>query len=89
LGHARSLIPLMQDGESGKKTVVSQIFGETMVLKDSVKAVFNRDGIPYLLFDLKNDPEETRNLAAAKEAAELERKMTEAFREWKTEVMNC
>lgn len=88
LGHACSMMPLMQNRGYGKKMVVSQIFGETMVLKDSVKAVFNREGMPYLLFDMKNDPEEKNNLAAAKGVADLEREMTEALRTWKTEIIN-
>lgn len=88
LGHACSMMPLMQNRGYGKKMVVSQIFGETMVLKDSVKAVFNREGMPYLLFDMKNDPEEKNNLAATKEVSDLEREMTEALRTWKIEIMN-
>jgi choline-sulfatase len=77
-GHARSLLSSDENGKA-KQTIVSQIFGETMALHDSVKAVWNRDGAIYLLFDLNCDPFETDNLAGTAQAQELEGKMNNAL----------
>ena len=85
IGHARSLVPLMQ-GNAGKKRVVSQIFGETMILEDSIKAVFNKEQQIYLLFDLEKDPEESLNIAGTEEAALLEKKMHQSLVSWRKET---
>jgi len=85
IGHARSLVPLMQ-GNAGKKRVVSQIFGETMILEDSIKAVFNKENQIYLLFDLEKDPEESLNIAGTEEAALLEKKMHQSLVSWRKET---
>ncbi len=47
-----------------KDMVISQLFGETMVLCQNIKGVLNKDGEIYILFDMENDPQESCNLAA-------------------------
>ncbi len=84
--HASSLLPLMRGECEGKREIVSQLFGETMILKDGVKAVFNNDGDIYQMFDLNNDPSESRNLAASAAHREMEGNMKDAYlkkkRQW-------
>ncbi len=41
--------------------------GEFMLINDDWKVALNRQGLPYLLFDRRNDPTETRNLAGMAE----------------------
>ena len=82
-GHSRSLVPLISGTGNAKKQVVSQLFGETMLLEDSFKAVFNQHGDIYLLFDLKNDPKESINLAASQKAVEIEKRLHCSFQDWK------
>ncbi len=79
LGHAQSLLPLMYGENACKDPVISQLFGETMILADEKKAVFNRDGEIYLLFDLHSDPSESRNLAGVPRYRTLESKMKNVF----------
>lgn len=85
LGHARSLVSLIE-GADGKRLVASQIFGETMLLKDGIKVVFNRDDVPYLVFDLNNDPQESRNLAGTEEAVSLEETFRALLADWRSRL---
>lgn len=87
IGHAKSMVPLMQGNPYAKKREVSQIFGETMVLEDSIKAVFNQMNQIYLLFDLEHDPEERYNLAGTPEAEGLEKSMRQSLEEWRRELI--
>lgn len=79
-GWAESLWGLTEGRHREKRGAVAQVFGETMLLLDNKKAVFNEHGQVYLLFDLLKDPEERLNLAGAPEYALLEREMAEALR---------
>lgn len=73
----KSLCPVLSgSSECHKEFVVSQLYGETMLRNEQYKAVFNRDGRVYLLFDLQKDPQEQANLAGLSEMLELEQKMT-------------
>lgn len=83
IGHARSLLPLLRGEHREKQLVVSQIFGETMLLKDGMKAVFNQNDELYLLFDLEHDPKEGRNLAAAEQSAPIERALRRTLEDWR------
>ena len=84
-GHSSSLLPLMSGTGNAKKRVISQLFGETMLLEDSFKVVFNQAEEIYLLFDLNKDPKEQFNLAGTREAAEIEKKLRCSYDEWKWE----
>ena len=84
IGHARSLMPLVDGAPAAKQHVASQIFGETMLLEDSWKVVFNRDDDPYLLFNMEMDPEESCNLAGAKELAEVEEHLRQSLTDWRS-----
>ncbi|WP_298029440.1 sulfatase [uncultured Dysosmobacter sp.] len=85
-GHARSLIPLMKGSNSAKRYIVSQIFGETMLLSRGYKAVFNQREEIYLLFDMLHDPQETENLAGSESTADMEKMLQEDLRAWRLEL---
>ena len=76
-GHAESLLNAIHAGVAEEKTIISQLFGETMILKNGVKAVVNKEGKIYLLFDLNEDPFEKRNLAGC--SLPLERMMEHEY----------
>ena len=87
LGHARSWLPLIQGKGKAKKQIISQLFGETMLLEDSFKAVFNREDEIYLLFHLAKDPMESRNLAGVPEASETERRLRMSLENWRMGIV--
>ena len=86
MAHARSLQPLMRGGEPKKHRVISQLFGETMILKNDIKAVFNQNEEIYLLFDLAADPTESCNLAGSPKYKALEETMYQAFQDLKVDL---
>lgn len=51
--------------------VLSEYYGEIMYMDHEWKIVTNNKGEVYMLFDMVNDPDEQRNLAAAPEAAKI------------------
>lgn len=53
-----------EGASSGRDFVISEYDREIMVFDGRWKMVVNREGEPYLLFDLLDDPDEQRNLAA-------------------------
>lgn len=67
--HAQSLMPYLlgETCEASRKFIISQIYGETMVLNEQYKAVFNSSGEVYMLFDRKKDPDEEINLSGDEE----------------------
>jgi len=70
---ARSLCPLIENtGIQHRKFAVSQIHGEHMILTDSWKMAVNKEGKAYLLYNLHDDPSESRNLAGTAEVSEIE-----------------
>jgi choline-sulfatase len=74
LGHyqfGRSLLPAL-DGSAHREMAVSEFAGECMILNDTWKMAVNRAGETYLLFNLHEDPDETRNLAALPEMKGVE-----------------
>lgn len=85
LAHARSLLPLMRGEKAQKERIISQLFGETMLLQNETKAVFNKAGDIYMLFDLSCDPAETQNLADAPAYQTLQSTMQLAFERKKPE----
>ena len=70
---AKSLVPAMEPSTEGlaprthREAAISEYRGEFMVTDGKWKAAVNKDGQVYLLFDLVNDPRETRNLAGLSE----------------------
>lgn len=69
----KSLCPALTDPEATHRDfAISEIEGEIMLLNQEWKAAINSDGEVYLLFDVQNDPDETRNLAGKPEVADIE-----------------
>ena len=71
--YARSVAPLLDDpARAHRESALSEWNGEVMLATSEWKMALNRDGEIYLLFDLVKDPDETRNLAALPEMADVE-----------------
>ncbi|WP_062105943.1 sulfatase family protein [Bacillus niameyensis] len=61
----QSLLPVFRNIEHNhRNSALAEINGEVMLLTDEWKIALNKDGECYLLFDIKNDPHEQRNLAS-------------------------
>lgn len=74
----KSLCPVVEGSASDVRDyVLSEYGGEIMYMDHQWKIVTNREGQVYLLFDMKNDPHEQRNLAGAPEAAEITAELCE------------
>jgi arylsulfatase A-like enzyme len=72
--YARSLAPLLDDpARAHRESALAEWKGEVMLATSEWKMALNARGEIYLLFDLVNDPHETRNLAALPELADVER----------------
>ncbi len=62
---ARSLVPVLHDPtHRHRDAAFSEIDHEVMLLNEDWKMAVNANGEPYLLIDRRNDPAESRNLAA-------------------------
>ena len=69
----KSLYPVLTNPEvTHRYFAISEIEGEVMLLNQEWKAALNTDGEVYLLFDVENDPNETKNLAGSAEVADIE-----------------
>jgi choline-sulfatase len=69
----KSLCPVLDDTEAThREFAISEISGEIMLLNQEWKVALNREGKPYLLFNVQNDPDEINNLAGLPEMKELE-----------------
>ncbi len=55
-----------------REFAISELSGEIMLLNQEWKVALNQEGECYLLFDVKNDPDEVNNLAGLPEMKELE-----------------
>jgi choline-sulfatase len=70
---ARSLVPQLTDPDlPHREDALSGFRGEIMLLNQRHKLALNRQGQPYLLYDLEADPDERDNLAGLPEVADLE-----------------
>ena len=71
--YGKSLCPVLDDTEAThREFAISEISGEIMLLNQEWKIALNSAGLPYLLFNVQNDPDETNNLAGLPEMKELE-----------------
>ena len=69
----KSLCPVLTNPEvTHRDFAISEIEGEVMLLNREWKAALNTDGEVYLLFNVQNDPNETKNLAGSTEVADIE-----------------
>jgi arylsulfatase A-like enzyme len=70
---ARSVVPVLEDpSRSHREVALSELRREVMVATADWKLALNRDGDVYLLYDLRADPCERRNLAALPDYEEIE-----------------
>ena len=73
---ARSLVATLCDPHvEHRPDALSELRGEVMLMDRKWKIALNREGQPYLLFDLENDPDETRNLVGAHGTAGIVRRL--------------
>ena len=73
---ARSVLPVLRDPEQRHRDgALSEHRREIMMATDEWKIAVNRDGEPYLLFDRRSDPQETRNLAALPDYRDVEQEL--------------
>jgi len=73
---ARSVVPLLRDPDRPhRKMALSELRREAMVATADWKLAVNRHDEPYLLYDLREDPLETRNLAGLPEHMDVERRL--------------
>jgi len=70
---AQSLCPTLTSPDAEHRPDgISEFRGEFMLVNKKWKMALNREGQSYLLFDLENDPNETRNLAGLPESKPIE-----------------
>jgi arylsulfatase len=73
---ARSALPVLREPEGSLREVaVSELRKETMAASTDWKLGLNNRKEAYLLFDLRADPDETRNLAGLPDAREAEEEL--------------
>jgi arylsulfatase len=71
---AKSVVPLLDDPSRRHREVgLSELRREIMLATPDWKVAQNRAGEVYLLFDLRADPSETRNVAGVRDYQEIER----------------
>ena len=69
----RSLVPVLENPEATHRhEAISELDGEVMLLNQEWKIALNRDGQAYLLFDVKEDPQEVDNLAGRSQVRQVE-----------------
>ncbi|MBT5829721.1 MAG: sulfatase-like hydrolase/transferase, partial [Candidatus Latescibacteria bacterium] len=69
----KSVCPTLGNLEVEHRTeAISEYGGEVMLLNREWKAVLNREGEVYLLFNVEDDPEEVHNLAGLADFSEIE-----------------
>ncbi|RKU24613.1 hypothetical protein C6497_17495 [Candidatus Poribacteria bacterium] len=72
----KSLCPVLSDATAThREFAISEIYHETMLLNQDWKMALNKSNQPYLLFDVKNDPHETNNLAGTPRMELVEREL--------------
>lgn len=69
----KSLSTVLADTEANhREYAISQLSHETMLLNREWKIALNRDKMPYLLFNVQDDPDEIKNLAGLPAMKEIE-----------------
>lgn len=75
-GRGASLVPVLETpGTVHRDVALSGFRHEWMATTPSWKIAVNRQGTPYLLFDLENDPYERRNLAGMRQYRDVEEQL--------------
>jgi len=70
---AKSLLPCLENPDLPiREESLCELAGEIMVRNARWKMAVNTQAQAYLLFDLENDPRETRNLAGLSDYREVE-----------------
>lgn len=70
---AKSLVPVLEGAsQSHRDDAMSEIWGEHMIVAGRWKMTVNTQGRPYMLYDLAEDPSETRNLAGLSDYHDVE-----------------
>jgi choline-sulfatase len=70
---AKSLLPCLENPQTPvREESLCELKGEIMIRNAQWKLAVNKEGKAYLLFNLENDPRETRNLAGLSEYREVE-----------------
>ena len=78
---ARSVLPVLAEASVVVRDVaLVELRREAMAASPDWKLAVNAAGRPYLLFDLRNDPAETRNLAGLPDYAAVETEMRSRLR---------
>ena len=66
--HGKSLMTSLSNPDvEHRSTAISELDGEIMLLDQEWKIVLNKNGEPYLLFDVQKDPNEINNLVVNRE----------------------
>lgn len=70
---AISICPVLKEEKAScRDYVISEVHNEIMIMNHDWKMVLNKERQPYLLFDIKEDPNETMNLASTEKAKSIE-----------------
>ena len=68
----QSLCPLLQGNcASHRDFTLSEIHGEVCYMDASWKMALNCDGVPYMLFNIRDEPSETANIVSCPETADI------------------
>ena len=79
----KSLTPVLEDTDMAHRDfAISEISREIMLLNQEWKVALNREGVPYLLFNVHDDPDETNNLAGIPKMKIIEEKLTKQISEY-------
>ncbi len=89
--YGKSLEPVIKDIDAvHRKSVISEISGEIMLINRQWKAVFNIDRDIYMLFNKESDPLETMNLAGSGAFEDVEMQMAKELSQVLNETtMGC
>jgi arylsulfatase len=68
----KSLVNVLQQPEVvHREEALCELHGELMIQNEEWKLAVNQEGVPYMLFNLKKDPDEQHNLAGKPEVREV------------------
>ena len=87
----KSLRPVLDDTDAThREFAISEISREIMLLNREWKIALNKEGTPYLLFNVQDDPDEVNNLAGLPKMKSVEDQLTKQISEYlkQTETKN-